>query len=220
MSSTYQRSQALQNPDESAVVLHAILMEKYGQEWLDWDPVTIALEAQADFQTDPCSEAMDRACAVQVIMTSDAFFKRLDAFLGCVHTINTGAPAFDAFAPSSVEEISWAIAEVSLLRELLPFSYAIRAYVQRLLAQDGYDMSSLPAVLNEMFDHNPEAADVRQALRTPDQTDDNKNNIDMYINDKLSDLVSQFNEITDLSGLDEVILQRGADEALKSRGII
>lgn len=215
--STYQRQQAFLNPEESATVLHAIMNQQYSTEWLAWDPVTIALEIQADFQTDPCSEAMDRICAMQTVMMSDAFFKRVDAFLGVVNTLNTGAPAFDAFDPSSVEEIAWAVAEVAFSRELLPFSYAVRQYVRKLLQDDGYDESNYPEVLKEIFERTPDTDAVRESARTLDQADANRDNVDEYVEGKMSDLIYEFNKISDLQGLDALIMARGMDEALKGR---
>jgi hypothetical protein len=219
MSNRYQRQQAFQNPEESATVLHAILLEKYGEEVYDWDPVTVALEVQADFQCEMCSEAVDRWCAISTTMASNVFFTRLDAFLGIVNTLNSGAPAFDAFDPSSVEEIAWAVVEVALNREMLPFSYTIRQYVKKLLAQDGYDETDYPEVLRELLDRTPDTDAIRAAARTPDQTDSNKNNIEAYIDGQMADMIAQFDKIQDLKGLDDLILARGLDEAMSTRGV-
>lgn len=219
MSNAYQRSQALQNPETTATVLKAILDQQYGEDWLSWDPVTISLELTADFNCDLCSEAMDRICAIQTVMTSDAFFKRIDAFLGITNTINTGAPAFDSFSPSSIEEITWAIAEVAFNRELLPFSYPVKSYVKKLLKDDGYDEYNYPEVLKEMFERNPDTKEVRDAVHEPDQSDSNRTNVESYVEEQMSDMVSQFNKIVDLRGLDDLILSRGADEALSTRGV-
>jgi len=219
MSSSYQRRQALESSETTATVLRVILDEKYGESWYAWDPVTVALECQADWNADPSSESMDRICAVQAILASNAFFRRIDAFAGIVHTLNTGAPAFDAFDPVSVEEVCWAVAEVAFNRELLPFSYPVRIYIKKLLADDGYDETSCPDLLKEVFERDPGAAVVRKAVRTPDQSDANRDNVDKYVEEQLGDLSAQFDRIVDLKGLDDMIMARGLEEALETRGV-
>ena len=47
-----------QNPEADATVLNAMLLTKYGEEALDWDPLTIQLEIQDDFGVTPASEAI------------------------------------------------------------------------------------------------------------------------------------------------------------------
>ena len=219
MSETYQRQQALQGTESCATVLHAIIHAKYGEEAYSWDPVTIAMEVKADFQADMSAEAMDRWCAIQTVMTSDAFFKRLDAFLGICNSLASGDPSFDVFAKTSTEEMAWAIAEVSLNRELLPFSYSVRAYIRQVLDDDGYDESNYPPIFTEVFDRHPDADVVRDALTDVDATGENKTNIDQYLDEQLADLAEQFSRIDDMHGLDDLILARGFDEAVTARGV-
>ena len=221
MGDSYQYQQALQSHDASATLIHTILREKYGEEAYDWDPVTVALEVQADFQCEMSSESMDKYCAISTVMTSDAFFRRLDAFLGICNTLNSGAPSFDVFDPTTIEEISWAVTEVALNRELLPFSYAVKAYVRKLLDDDGYTPAQYPDVIKELLDGTPDTDAVREAakeeLKPPNAGDANRSNIEEYISEQLTDLVTGFNRIQGLKGLDELILSRGADEALKGQ---
>jgi hypothetical protein len=178
----------------------------------EWDPVTVYLETQADFQADMCGEAVDRWCALQVVMTSDAFFRRLDAFLAICNTLADGSPFFSAFNPVSVEEAGWAITEVALNREMLPFSYAIKKYLKTVLKQEGYSETNYPFVFNEVFGERPDSDKIRDGLAA----NNNDTNLELYIDDQLADMVEQFNRIPDLSGMDDIVLQRGFEEALQS----
>lgn len=210
---SYPRQQALQNPETSATVLHAILRDQYGEQVYDWDPVTVYLETQADWRADMCSEAVDRWSAMAVVMTSDAFFKRLDAFLAICNTLADGSPFFSAFNPVTTEEMAVTIMEVALNRELLPFSYAVKGYIRAVLAQDGYSENEYPAIFEEVFGPQPNADRVRDSLAVMN----NDTNIDAYLTDTMADIVSQFDRIPDLKGLDELILDRGLDEALAQK---
>ena len=224
MGTKYQRQQILQSNDASATVVHAILRTQYGEEVYDWDPVTVAMEVQADFGCDMSATAMDRWCAMQVVMTSDAFFTRLDAFMNICNTLAEGEPAFSVFNPVTVEEMAWAISEVALNRELLPFSYAVKQYIKRCLAEDGYDEGTYPSVFAEVFDKRPAAEDVRAIMRAThgaqDAQDTNITNIEVYIGEELADMTAQFHKIQDMKTLDEIITARGLEEAIRGRGAV
>lgn len=208
---TYPRQQALQNPETLATVVHAILRQQYGEEVYDWDPVTVYLECQADFAADACAETMDKFAAMQVVMGTDAFFKRLDAFMSVCNTFADGAPAFASFNPVTLEEAAWTIAEVALNREMLPFADSIKAYLRLLLKDEGFTPTSYPAIFKEVFERDPDSDDIRDGIAASA----NRSNIDAYIDEQMQDLVVQFNRIPDLKGVDDVILKRGLEEALQ-----
>lgn len=210
MGESYQKSQALQSTESTATLIHAIIRHTYGEEAYDWDPLTVALEVQADFATEMSAEAVDRWSAITVVMTTDAFFKRLDAFLAICNTLNTGAPFFSVFDPVTTEEAAWAITEVALNRELLPFSYPIKQYLKRILAADGYGENDYPDIFREVFERHPSAQDVKEGLAATE----NRTNVDAYIDEQLHDLVSQFDKIDDLKTVDNLLMERSFEEAL------
>ena len=41
-----------ENPEADATVLNAMVLSKYGEDALDWDPITIQMEARASAQTE------------------------------------------------------------------------------------------------------------------------------------------------------------------------
>ena len=155
-------------------------------------------------------------------MTSDVFFKRLDAFLNVCNTLTSGSPAFDVFNVVTPEEAAWGLAEVALNREYLPFSYAIQKYLKVAAANDGYKDGNYPDVFDAVFKRKPSAGDVRDAIKDTDKTASmglaaygNTQNISSFIDEMLKDMVYQFNEIPDLSSLDKLITERGFDEAME-----
>jgi len=204
------KQSALQTPETLATVVHAIVRKQYGEDAYGWDPTTVFLELQADFHADVDTTVLDRWSAISVIMTSDAFFKRLDAFMGICNTLSSGEPFFQVFDPVTTEEVAWAVAEVSLNRELLPFSYPIRKYMRMMLEQDGYDPMNYPDLFQEIMGKNPRAEEIRKIIGP--STNPNQGNIDGYIDEQLKDMVYQLNKIPDLKDLDDIILQRSMDE--------
>ena len=210
---TYPRKLALESPQTLATVVHAIMLDQYGEAAYDWDPVTCSMEAAADFQAEVCTPAMDRWCAIQAVMGSDAFFKRLDVFLNVCNTLASGSPSFLMFDPVTSEEAAWAVAEVAMNRDVLPFSYPIQQYMRLQLEADGFDPSSgdLPPVFAEMFERSPDEGRIRSAL-TGAAADGNAANIERYLMEQMLDLEAQFNRIPDLKRVDD-LLEDGKDVA-------
>lgn len=206
------KAQALQNPETCASVVHAIVKQQYGEDAYAFDPLTVYLDIKDDFGVDCASEVTDRWSAIQVLMTTDAFFKRPEAFFGICNSLNDGEPAFDVFTPVSVEEAAWAITECSLQRELLPFSYAVRGYLRQILKADGFNEDNYPAVFREVFESNPSTRDIRIGLGALSNNDA----VEAYIAEQLRDLSFQFNEINSLKYLDNMILQRSMNEFIST----
>ena len=198
---------ALESTETAATVIHAIIRQEYGEDAYEWDPLTVSLEVRADFDAEMNTVTLDRWSAIQIVMTSDAFFKRIDAFLGICNTLSSGAPFFQVFDPVTVEEAAWAITEVALNRELLPFSYPIKKYIKVVLGQDGYD-SDAPAIFDEVLKQKPETGSLRQSLRTLS----NRSAVEAFVDEQLTDMVSQFNKIPSLKDLDNIILHRSMNE--------
>lgn len=211
MDDTYAKKQAIESSETLGTVIHAIVLQQYGQDVYDWDPLTVALELRDDFQAEIHSQTLDRWSAMQVVMVNDAFFKKMDAFLGISNTLAEGLPFFDMFNEVTTEEAAWAVTEVSLNRELLPFSYAVRKYIKLILDNDGYSEGNYPAALEEALTiGHPQAIDIRKELVVSGS--ENRDNTERFIDEQLKILVYQFNQIPSLKSVDNILLNRSMDE--------
>lgn len=209
MSDTYQIKAALESPETKATVLHAVLRSKYGHAFYDWDISTIVLELQDDFHADVSDDVVNRISALQLLMTTDVFFNRLDAFMGICNTLASGDPAFDVFDPVTLEESAWAITEAGLNREVLPFSYAIRAFIKQLLREEGF-VYEYPWVFEQLFDAGTksEADDVDNTIRENlADTTYNGDNLTEYIKEEFDDIVYQLGQISTLRNVDNILLE-------------
>ena len=206
----YEKKHALETSQTLATVVHAIVRKQYGEEAYGWDPVTVYLELKDDFSADTESSVMDRWSAMSVIMTSDAFFKRLDAFMSISNTLASGTPFFGVFDPVTTEEAAWAITEVALNRELLPFSKDVKQYLKKILADDGYDEGSMPEIFKEVLE-GASSKEIKEII-----TNENKEVVEGYIDEQLGALAYQFDAIPDLKDLDELVMQRTLNEFLPS----
>lgn len=205
MADTAEIKKALESTETKATVLHAILLQQYGTEFYDWDLTTIALEVQSDFKADLSTESADRIAALQIVMTTSAFFDRLDAFMAVCGSLTSGEPLFNVFAPIETEEIAWAIAEVALNREMLPFSYAVKQYLKLQLQNDGYTID-FPDLFDAVLeaDTKAEAQEIRKEVRVADENP-NTSVLNTLIDEELGDMVAQFDRIPSLKGVDNLL---------------
>jgi len=187
---------ALESPKTMAVVLYTILNMQYGEEWLDWDPATIYLELRDDFNAEPSSQVLDRISALLVAVSTGEFFVRYEAFSAISHALNTGEPSFTIFDPVEVEEAGWAVTELSLIRDLLPFGYSVRQYLRQMLQADGYDAERPPPVLEHVLEaKDPSSNVVRDLIADRTLLQDQWQEFDLYISEQLKDLAYQFHDL-------------------------
>lgn len=212
-----------QNPEADATVLNAMVLSKYGEEALDWDPVTIQMEIQDDFGTSPASEVMDKICAMQIVMGTGDFFGRVDAFRNIVNTIANGQPFFQTFTPLQAEEIAIALATVGMNRDMIPFAPAVQEYVRLSLKGDGYSEEAFPPIFSCVFDRKPSEKAIREQLtdllgrpeaELPTAADNNIANIDSMLRRRVVICLKQLDSLPGLTSVDNTILEKGVLRAL------
>lgn len=208
-----ERQDLLQSPNTLATVLHAIMRDKFGDEWYNWDQLTIGMELQEEFQCEPCPAALDRIAAVQTFMTGDSFFTRIDSFMGVCNALASGQPFFGAFDPVTVEEAAWGIAEVGMNRDILPFSPTIKKYCKIVLKQNGYGDSDFPPIFEAMFEGNLGLKDIKSGLVSSENGAALKN----YLMEQANDLANQFDALGDLENFDTLVLTKGLERAFAER---
>lgn len=189
----------LQSPETAATVVHAILLAKYGEEIYDWELLTIIYEVQDDFGIEMPAAVTNKWAAMQTVMTTNAFFQRMDAFLAICNTFAVGEPYFTVFDPATVEEALWGISEVSLNREMLPFSSAIRGYIRQITAGD-YTDATMPDIFRDILnpgEDDDKVVDVRAALKS-DLASENMTALQAYLDERMEDMAYQFNQVPSL----------------------
>lgn len=212
-----------ENPEASATVLNAMILSKYGEEALDWDPITIQMEIQDDFGVTPADENMDKICAMQIVMATGDFFGRVDAFRNVVNTIANGQPFFQTFTPLQAEEIAIALAAVGMNRDLLPFAPAVRELVRLSLKGDGYSEEEFPPIFSCVFDRKPSEIQVRSHLsdllggtrsELPTAAENNIANIESMLRRRVVICLKQLDSLPGLTRVDDTILKKGVLRAL------
>ena len=212
-----------ENPEADATVLNAMVLSKYGEEALDWDPLTIQMEIQDDFGVSPASEVMDKICAMQIVMGTGDFFGRVDAFRNVTNTIANGQPFFQTFTPLQAEEIAIAIATVGMNRDMIPFAPSVQELVRLSLKGDGYSEEQFPPILSCVFDRKPNDKVVREQLtdlvgrpeaELPTAAENNMANIDAMLRRRIIICLKQLDSLPGLTSVDDTILEKGVLRAL------
>lgn len=212
-----------ENPEADATVLNAMLLSKYGEDALDWDPITIQMEIQDDFGITPARQVMDKICAMQIVMATGDFFNRVDAFRNIVNTIANGEPFFQTFTPLKAEEMAIALATVGMNRDLLPFAPAVQELVRLSVKKDGYDDEEFPPIFASVFDRRPSDKKLRGQVRDilgrkvqelPTAAVNNIANIDNMLRHRVVICLKQLDSLPGLTHIDDTILEKGVLRAL------
>ena len=93
------QEQWLQDPGLFATSAIAILLDRWGTEFIEWDPVTVGAEIEREFGISPTSLLQDRIQAASSLLTSNLFFVNLETFMVTCDALNFGAPASELLVP-------------------------------------------------------------------------------------------------------------------------
>lgn len=130
------------SPQTFGSILLTVFLDRFGVEGLGWDPNTIILEVEAEFDVDLPQCVLDKLMAAISILTSDSFYKSLPDFITFCNVLSGDTYRPDMFDPADSAEVAWGITEGLLIAppeddEEGPFSDEIRAYIGAVLDQEG-----------------------------------------------------------------------------------
>lgn len=134
--------EAWTSPETFATVLLTLFLDKFGMEALEWDPATIALEIEEEFNVDLPQLSLDRLLVAIQILTTDRFYKNLPDFIAFCNTLDGDEFNPHTFDPADAEEVAWGITEALMLSppdedDKEPFSDEIRSYIGAVLDKEG-----------------------------------------------------------------------------------
>ena len=130
------------SPQTFASILLTVFLDRFEMEGLGWDPNTITLELEEEFDVDLPQCVLDKLMAAISIMTSDTFYRSLPDFIMFCNVLSGDTYRPDMFDPADSAEVAWGITEGLLISppddaQDGPFSEEIRAYIGAVLDQEG-----------------------------------------------------------------------------------
>lgn len=125
-----------------ASVLLTLFIDKFGTEALQWDPATIAMEIEEDFNVELSQQSMDKLMTAIQLLTTDRFFKSLPDFINFCNILSGDTYNPEMWDPADAEEVAWGITEALLIsppddEDEEPFSNEVRAYIGSVLDSEG-----------------------------------------------------------------------------------
>jgi len=132
----------LEDPSLFATSAIVILTDRWGVEFMEWDPITVGLEIQNEFGVEPSSELQDKIQSACSLFTSNLFFVSIEAFNATCNALNFGDVASELFVPADLDDVLWGVTEARILLgddfEEDEFSHDVKRYIGLLMAKAGY----------------------------------------------------------------------------------
>jgi len=119
----------------------AILTDKFGTEFLEWDPATLEMEVSDTLGVQMTSTLSDRVQAASALFTSNIFWLSLESFAAICNALNMGVTTSEVFLPPDLDDVLWGITEANILvgddAAGEKFSHNVSRYVGTLLKEAG-----------------------------------------------------------------------------------
>lgn len=175
-----------------ASVLLTMYIDRFGLEALSWDPTTISMEIEDEFDVDLPQLALDKLMVAIQILTTDRFYKSLPDFISFCNVLSGDPYRPDMWDPADAEEVAWGVTEALLIYppeddDPEPFTDEIRAYIGAVLDSEGLvnppdilrialrqarvspsigDFSDDPMMFNAVYDlEEGKRQDIEQSIR-------------------------------------------------------
>jgi hypothetical protein len=195
----------LHDPDTFATTACAVLMDKFGAEFLSWDPTALALSVRQHCGASLPPMLDDKIQAASVVLTTNLFDVSVETFTSVCNVFNGRLIDGVQFIPATLQDVMWGVLEAGILqgRTYLPgdFSHSIALYGGVVLSEEGiYDPPGVLRWVEYPEVNNPERAqqaftnDVEYAVYRGHQ-DQHKKNLEIYGFTRLQDLFQQLRDL-------------------------
>lgn len=175
-----------------ASVLLTMFLDRFGTEALTWDPTTITLEIEEEFDVDLPQLSLDKLMTAIQILTTDRFYRSLPDFIAFCNVLSGDTYDPATWDPADADEVAWGITEALLIYppendQAEPFTDEIRAYIGAVLDSEGLinppdilrialrtarvspsigDFSDDPTMFNAVYDFEEgKKEDINQSIR-------------------------------------------------------
>jgi len=211
----------------------AIVVDRFGPQretdealdCLTWSPATLRAELERVFKVEPSAGNIDRLMTAIDIVTSDAFWNDISAFIRGCNAFSGSEANFTDFDPADVMECAWGVAEATLLwpdhEEDPAFpSEIVRAYVVNQLKMEGF--SRPPSILTEfvlpgdLIESVQDMGDPDITLGMAKSNDAKASEVDDHLRQEIDRLLSQLESLPMKTGNTQKLaasLKRGIGHA-------
>lgn len=147
-------------PDSFGTTLLVMFADRFGTEGLSWEPNTIMMMVEREFQVALPDYNFDRLMAAISLQLSDAFYKDLATFIDVCNVLSGDLYDPRTWDPADASECAWGIVEAFFLcppEGDSPYSEEILAYIGCVLDAEG--IKNPPEILRMAIRDTPEHQD-------------------------------------------------------------
>jgi len=102
----------VENPDTFGTSLFAILLDNYGTEFLQWEPLSIRLQLEDDFNAKIPVRNEHKLWSLVTAYTTNQFHISLEIFHNTCKALSNSAVDFSMLIPIIPDEAAWGVTEV------------------------------------------------------------------------------------------------------------
>lgn len=140
-----------QHPDSHPAVLDILLLQKYGPEWMLWEPETLALRIPQDFHTQEVSDLnMSKIQAMKTLHAVDTPWTEWEVFVWCAMPLNALFPDFEVMQVPTAAQCLVAIDIMNKTRQDVRWGDELKVYLDTVWRHDGMFCPIEPASFFEV----------------------------------------------------------------------
>ncbi len=137
-------SNLFQNAETHPLIFYLILLDKYGPIWATWDPDSVWLAIEKDYNTSIAAVTKEKINALLTILRVDGFWQEWDVFEKVTHALNNNIVRFDIIQPPTLGQMFNAVHIVKRLRPKMKFEEEVARYVAGVADLEGVEYVSSP----------------------------------------------------------------------------
>jgi hypothetical protein len=118
------------------VALDILMTQKYGVDWLLWEPETIELRVPQDFRTNISFVNLSKLQAMRTMHLVDSFWLRWEVFCWCTMALNGVPPDFEVMQVPTVAQCMVAVDIANRVRDDVDWSTEVKTYIAMVHRHD------------------------------------------------------------------------------------
>jgi len=131
------------HPDAHPVVLDLLLLKHYGPDWLVWEPETLELMLQSDFNN-VSAVNLTKAQACKSLHLVDDFWRRWEVFNWITMGLNGVFPDAQILQVPTVAQVMIAVDAARQIRDDVQWSEEVRVFIESVHLHDGIVVAQPP----------------------------------------------------------------------------
>jgi len=132
------RANLLRHPEAHPIILDLLLLERYGPEWLGWEPETLFLRVPQDFKSAISDLNATKLQAVKTLHLVDTYWQHWEVFLWLSMALNGIFPDFRALQVPSVGVLLVSVDIANRVRQDVDWTDEVKTFIETVLVHESF----------------------------------------------------------------------------------